>query len=656
MLLVSYKDEAELKAYLTEQLGQHFFEDVLTQVSATDSSTAGNCARCLVEIADEIQDEPFIWSDALLLLVAAIERCDAETQDDLFFRVSSLKERNNFGRVKLIQAMGLLSMVMKNSLSVVGRIVGRRREPSTACALAHLRALRRAYFVRQEEEIIQKIEGYSAPDNDDSVISESLLQHSLIMLYRTAAAASTDQFGVFALEGLALADGCLAREDRPDARRVRLLLNVCQTLATEHWNPEAMRGAADEVVSEWRQSLECENPPDLADDSLLTLVEALERLSGCLKTIGEAPFQPDVGPVLIGLAESALYFNELSSLSEEGVVLPGLIGRGFRLFSEQFLIRSVWSSVQHARAKLERLLRGDMTPPVRAYLENVKQGFEDIDSHRASAVSVDVLVTVGRSLPHLSPVEIHRLAEEHQRAGTLERFMVSILEQQLNKADLSKAIRAFQGGSPKAQRLLRDVMERLRRDFREDENEALINFANLLRYTLAFLVALQEKRFGPYDFIMSKRAGGKGEDAVEGDLQNSFYHFLLGSDIGFAVHKEPRMSTGRVDLNVNFGDIVFPVEVKREHRDVSWGHLGSNYISQAMTYTRGYDRLGVLMVLDLTEKDESAPLSDLENLVRVVATDDVADTPDGFVPDYVVIIVVPGNLPRPSDLSTYSRR
>jgi hypothetical protein len=216
-------------------------------------------------------------------------------------------------------------------------------------------------------------------------------------------------------------------------------------------------------------------------------------------------------------------------------------------------------------------------------------------------------------------------------------------------------VREFLGGYPKAQRLLKRLHGELARHLSDEPPEALPNFMNVLTHVVRYLFAATERRI-PVPFLMSKLAGGKGENAVEADLENSLHLFLLNSHIAFAVRRQPRAATGRTDLALHFGDLFFPLEVKREKKNLSRDHLREEYLAQAASYTRAYDRLGLFLVLDLTAKLKGEPLVDFENLVWLteMVPRPGTSTLEVRVPDFVVTCIVPGNQPRPSDLSSYS--
>jgi hypothetical protein len=100
-----------------------------------------------------------------------------------------------------------------------------------------------------------------------------------------------------------------------------------------------------------------------------------------------------------------------------------------------------------------------------------------------------------------------------------------------------------------------------------------------------------------------RKAEDKGESPPAG-----FYDSLKMSDLARHVEVEvPEVAGGRVDVLLRFDDVRFVVEIKRELHDASAEGL-PQYIGQSVLYHSTDMRLGLLLVLDLTEKP-SGPAS-----------------------------------------------
>lgn len=150
---------------------------------------------------------------------------------------------------------------------------------------------------------------------------------------------------------------------------------------------------------------------------------------------------------------------------------------------------------------------------------------------------------------------------------------------------------------------------------------------------------------------------GKGQQASETDLQE-YVFAALRQKYGRFVHWEPtRIAGGRSDSGAFFPEGAFPIEVKAEYRDVTREHLRKAYLGQADRYAGDRDRVSYLLVLDLREE--------LARAERALYTLRESFWVDGLIPDpqitdaasnSVIVGLFPGNQPKPSTMTTYSRR
>lgn len=172
-------------------------------------------------------------------------------------------------------------------------------------------------------------------------------------------------------------------------------------------------------------------------------------------------------------------------------------------------------------------------------------------------------------------------------------------------------------------------------------------FMDLVSRTLKFLKSRQDA--GPSSFggrAAYLFAWGKNPDdaPLEAELAADYHQFLesAGSSVGLASEVRDR-GGGRVDVLVHYGTHSFTAELKREFQNATPDAL-RYYLGQAGSYQGTGVRLGILLVLDLTQKLSYVPH------LRSNAWVDVAPalTP-GDLPRYVVVARVPGNRRVPSD-------
>ena len=160
-----------------------------------------------------------------------------------------------------------------------------------------------------------------------------------------------------------------------------------------------------------------------------------------------------------------------------------------------------------------------------------------------------------------------------------------------------------------------------------------------LRYDLSRLMA------PPQCMYLFEGDDGKLK-TKEKALHQDFYGSLKMSDLARHVEAEvPEVGGGRVDVLLRFDDFRFVVEVKRVLNDASTEGL-CQYLGQSVLYHSTDVKLGLLLVLDLTEKPSGS--KSLEKSIWV-------DRSRPTVSDdwrYVVVAVVPGNRRKPSETRT----
>jgi hypothetical protein len=198
------------------------------------------------------------------------------------------------------------------------------------------------------------------------------------------------------------------------------------------------------------------------------------------------------------------------------------------------------------------------------------------------------------------------------------------------------------------QRILDDLFRKLEEapDFRD--RTVGMAFRLLVKKTLMFLTLrydLSRLMAPPQCMYLFEGDDGKLK-TKEKALHQDFYGSLKMSDLARHVEAEvPEVGGGRVDVLLRFDDFRFVVEVKRELNDASTEGL-CQYLGQSVLYHSTDVKLGLLLVLDLTEKPSGS--KSLEKSIWV-------DRSRPTVSDdwrYVVVAVVPGNRRKPSETRT----
>lgn len=137
----------------------------------------------------------------------------------------------------------------------------------------------------------------------------------------------------------------------------------------------------------------------------------------------------------------------------------------------------------------------------------------------------------------------------------------------------------------------------------------------------------------------------RGTPPHERRLQEDFQDFMSSMLLGILDTERPNVAGGRADVVFAKPPHRLVVEVKRELQDASFEALFRAYQGQAAEYQNTNIRLGLLLVLDLTEKPSGAVHITEQVEARLV------QRPGENQRRGLVAVRVPGNRPRPSHVT-----
>jgi hypothetical protein len=170
-------------------------------------------------------------------------------------------------------------------------------------------------------------------------------------------------------------------------------------------------------------------------------------------------------------------------------------------------------------------------------------------------------------------------------------------------------------------------------------------FDTVLLWVIRFLFNRLEvtKADDPTVEYLFQRADGS--NVTEDALQTDFFRLLTTNAAGSDL--EPtNLGGGRADVRLKSSSERVVIEIKRELGDSSFDTLAGLYQAQTTDYQNVSVRLGFLLVLDLTNNtNEGTP-----HIRSLVQTRLVQRTRENH-PRLLVIVKVPGNRKRPSDLT-----
>lgn len=186
---------------------------------------------------------------------------------------------------------------------------------------------------------------------------------------------------------------------------------------------------------------------------------------------------------------------------------------------------------------------------------------------------------------------------------------------------------------PQIRRVLADVSSELSVN-QDYHGEIRLCFDRLLDGTVRFLddrmnVLLSDARFQ----YLTK------SNTLEGDLQEDYRQWMVGNGLqGIADTEVSGVASGRVDVQFLFSGIRLITEVKRDAAPFDEGALDT-YLNQAGAYQASDVRLGILLLLDLSDKSRGQMRSlDKSVWVRVKPALTAGD-----IDRHIVVVAVPGN-------------
>ncbi len=201
---------------------------------------------------------------------------------------------------------------------------------------------------------------------------------------------------------------------------------------------------------------------------------------------------------------------------------------------------------------------------------------------------------------------------------------------------------------------LRKQIENFLPDYPETKLEAYFKIVEeVIRYTRTTFVDSDRKRFA---FLYAQSPDfkkGKGQNALEQDLQDSMLRFFEHSAIkdGLDHEKARFVDGGRVDIVYKKDLITIPIELKKSKQRPTIKEIEDQYIAQVQNYTAGYDQLGIFVLLELSNKAVEPP-PNFKDWFKVHHLEPSSNM-DIEYPDYIISVVIQGNRTTPSSKSKY---
>jgi hypothetical protein len=273
-----------------------------------------------------------------------------------------------------------------------------------------------------------------------------------------------------------------------------------------------------------------------------------------------------------------------------------------------------------------------------------------VDKKKDEERLIQLSLQIKNIVPHANPIDLINKFRTTHDVNNIEDILAIISEYTEIKHNNNFD---FITGFPTGEEIFNNLVDEIKLKLPDYSGEKLQIFMNLMEQIIKYLLlTVQYKRDESFKFLYTKKQGGKGEDAAEKDLQDSLYKHLQYSRVAYGAIEEINnfADGGRIDIVYQVNNYTFPIELKKTKKAINEESIRENYLEQLNSYVYSYDQLGVFVLLDLNTKD--SPVNDIRDLVYLDYIEPLYELKNKY-PDYIVVVIIPGNKPLPSDKSTY---
>jgi hypothetical protein len=446
-----------------------------------------------------------------------------------------------------------------------------------------------------------------------------------------------------------------SEENRTDAELFAAIVG-CYTLFLTASSPATIVDAvaqAEAILTERLWFFQGRDTPDTFNREL-RFVQLLAHLAHWASVLREPTHWPELKPSLLLLADiyTAVrqaevahdFMGSVSDITRNYVMLPHLLGR--------------FVQVQEITAKMSSLLsdntwKEQVTPSQLAFCELVLQVVRDAPPPKAQAATEleHIRVAAEREDPSFA----RWLTAYQESSEDFSHAFMQLAWRYLERERTLFTEILFTEGPAMVihKRIVPYLREKLRWDTESLEWQCLdYSIRIVIRYLIrSCRTTPNEASPADVSFLFAEGVRGLkglGNKAKEVHLENDFRTAVRMADLMGDVERQSiSIAPGRPDLNFRFGDITFPIEFKRELRDIGQAHIHESYIAQAQSYAAGSYGVSFLFILDLTPKTSGIPLRNMVEYCYV----DHRPVPGSTQNDCVIVVIIPANRLRPSDHS-----
>jgi hypothetical protein len=501
---------------------------------------------------------------------------------------------------------------------------------------------------------------------DELAACEARFQHACLVIHEVMSVSDRASLR----EGLnkaILAFKCveMCAESRPDAHLMELLLESFVVIEKGAAAPEV-----DARLSSVREKLDYCWPGYESPSSLLFIAavsNTVDSLAAALKAVNEAECWLDIRTALVSLARTT---SALTCLN---------LGEHFHLVGSA--IEGIWE--QLGRPTIGKLL---VRAIGRKRLEAAIGELNDVEGPRGAALRelVRLLDAVESDSLLVSPETGKGLERLMEATGRAPDELVHGLLNAVEGGDVGPWVESLVPGGvrlpvyplspyssdPTVHPVVCALLEGLRSKLGPYDRAAWLRLVEVVNAIVRFAHLIRDEL---PDYCVCEEDGGKGRLASEADLRDDLFRDLRREFGTRCVFESGPVAGGRVDTGVRFDDGEFPIECKHEFSKLEREHIRTSYLGQPSDYASARQQVSFLLILDLRASNAAGHRDNVTTTRkggkgtsrRALYTlrdsfwiESLSVDPDieGARASIVVIGLFPGNRPRPSSQTRYSRR
>lgn len=503
-------------------------------------------------------------------------------------------------------------------------------------------------FYEGSNEILQKIESNKYSFHEE-VASEAYFRHGLIEFYQVKV---TNEF-----EFLKHLNSCkslfassMTIENRIDAEFYISIIDFIERI----FNPaqEEQTTLYFNRVSEnlWKYSIGFMNECDDAFEH--QIYKSINALKNITISINRNEVWSDFLKEFIKLAEYNYDFQSQELQSNK--IYRRYISSFKEQLNEHFLKPVYYRSLKYHKLRIKNMINeyegiGELVEFLQVVYELIDTGDKNKKKDEIDIVKYTLLLK--DFIPETEVVNFMAELKTNGDSSNLENFLgiLSSIGRKNNMLSDYKVITGY----PQGNEIFLRIVKEIKKSIPFYETGKMQFFQLILEEIIRYLILSIHGKKDNYLFLYNAKNGGLGNSAVEQHIQDSLHEHLLRSNIAYAVTEESKnfADGGRVDIVLKLDSVSFPIELKKTSKPISNKSIQEKYLEQVLTYTYSYDQLGIFVLLDLNEK--KAPVNDIRELVYLDYLKPLYDLEDKY-PDYVIVCIIPGNKPLPSQKSSYN--